>query len=98
MCKTAFFKSPRCGCRWWRIAEPCGPGMGFSTCGRFFDGRCKPAPPSYRAWSEPCPTHDLLGVYDRNQVRMVLGLHNGFRFGTGPSLRDPGVEVRCVVM
>lgn len=98
MCKTVFFESPVCGCRWWRITKPCRPGMGFSTCDRFFDGRSKNAPKMYLARTEPCPTHNLMGFYDLNYTRMVLGMHNGFRFGLGPGLGDPGFEVRCTVM
>ncbi|ERS96013.1 uncharacterized protein SPSK_00934 [Sporothrix schenckii 1099-18] len=38
MCRTAYYDHPLCGCRWLAIAQPCGPGMGFSTCPSFFSG------------------------------------------------------------
>lgn len=98
MCQSIIFKSPRCGCLWWRISEPCAPGMGFSTCARFHNGSCKGVPPGYLAWTEPCPKHDLRGFYDYNQTRMVVRVRNGLRWGVGPSVRDPGFDLTCGVM
>lgn len=43
MCRTAYYDHPLCGCRWLAIAQPCGPGMGFSTCPTFFSGRARRA-------------------------------------------------------
>jgi len=80
------------------ITRPCAPGMGFSTCPSFLDGVAKPQPPTLRATESACPVHDLRGVYDRNDMRLVLGMQNGIRWGTGPSKGDMGVEFRCLVM
>ncbi|TPX15608.1 uncharacterized protein E0L32_004306 [Thyridium curvatum] len=55
-------------------------------------------PPMYRARETACPVHDLLGFYDRNQVRMVVRLRNGLRWGTGPNREDYGVEFWCCVI
>lgn len=128
MCKTAYYTDPSCGCRWLRVVRPCAPGMGFSTCPRFFDGVAKPQPPCFRAvpgssfspsssssssrsggagagagagrrnGSGKCPVHDLRGAYDRNEVRRVLDVRNGMRWGQGPNKDDVGVEFGCVVM
>ncbi|KAL1901844.1 hypothetical protein Sste5346_001547 [Sporothrix stenoceras] len=38
MCRTAYYAHPLCGCRWYAVTHPCGPGMGFRTCSRFFTG------------------------------------------------------------
>ena len=43
----------------------------------------------------PCPKHDLGGAYDRNDVRMVLGITNGLHWGMGPDKDDVGVEMAC---
>ncbi len=44
MCRTAYYCHPLCGCRWLAVAQPCAPGMGFSTCPTFFTGKAKAAP------------------------------------------------------
>ncbi|KAI5926770.1 hypothetical protein F4810DRAFT_707310 [Camillea tinctor] len=36
--------------------------------------------------------------YDLNSVRMVTDVRHRWRWGVGPSRRDPGVDVDCVVM
>ncbi|KAK3336580.1 hypothetical protein B0T19DRAFT_43561 [Cercophora scortea] len=100
MCGIEFYKDTYCGHRWARIVQPCWPGYGFTTCPTFFTGYAQPQPVCYIAREEPCPACDLRGVYDRNQIRMVVRLRSGFRLGMGPSRCDPGVEVRwcCAVM
>jgi len=59
----------------------------------------RPAPPAYWARSgEPCPECDLEGEYDRNEIRQVVRVRNGFRLGLGPGTADPGVDLRCCVV
>ena len=111
MCYTAYYISPRCKCKWLRIERPCAPGLGFSTCPYFFDGTAKPQPPCFRTSKEapcaccggvctrtPCPVHELRGNYDRNEIRMVLGVTNGLHWGMGPDRGDVGVEMACCVV
>ena len=53
MCETAFFTHPFCGCRWLQVMQPCGPGMGLSTCPFLLSSssarasRAAPPPPAY---------------------------------------------------
>jgi len=99
MCTLEFYKGACCRHKWARVAQPCGPGMGFSTCPWLFGtGRARPQPEAFVARQEPCPQCDLGGVYSRNEVRAVVRFRRGFRLGLGPGRRDPGVEVRCGVM
>ncbi|KAK0612978.1 hypothetical protein B0T17DRAFT_620348 [Bombardia bombarda] len=93
MCRVEFYKDPYCGHRWARVTRPCYPGYGFTTCPSFFNGSSKSAPRCFVAVQEPCPKCDLRGTYDRNQIRVVRRVRNGFRLGTGPSRRDPGVDI-----
>ncbi len=81
-----------------RIDRPCAPGMGFSTCPLFFDGNIKPQPPTIKATRTACPIHDMKGNYDRNKSRMVVSVKHGMRWGWGPSKKDPGVDIGCVLM
>lgn len=100
MCEYGLFKSPRCGCKWLEITQPCGFGMGFNTCRDALprDGRCHRAPLAYIARSGRCPRHGLDGSYDRNDIRFVVRVSNGFRLGAGPNPSDPGIEFHCAVM
>jgi hypothetical protein len=41
---------------------------------------------------------DLCGNYDKNMIRMVTGIQNGFRWGFGPSKDDPGCDITCCTM
>lgn len=45
-----------------------------------------------------CPVHDLFGCYDRNFVRMVVKERSTLRIGFGPGKRDPGCDIKCIVM
>ncbi|EPE06731.1 hypothetical protein F503_03158 [Ophiostoma piceae UAMH 11346] len=53
MCETAFFTHPLCGCRWLQVMQPCGPGMGLSTCPFLLSSSstgasmASPPPPAY---------------------------------------------------
>ncbi len=98
MCRTAFYTDPTCKCRWMRVIQPCAPGLGFSTCAIFFNGMAKPQPLTFKATRCPCPVHDLLDNYDRNEFRMVVDIKNGMRWGWGPNKADPGVDFYCAVM
>lgn len=95
MCLTTHYTSRSCGHHWLAIRQPCWPGYGFSYCAAFVDGVAR----------EPSPEFEILGLcpacaapahYDRNLVRMIVGVHDHCRWGMGPSRGDPGVE--CVVM
>lgn len=97
MCQVAMFKSPRCKCKWLQIIEPCAPNAGFSQCPHFGTGDAMYYPPDeYESYQ--CPLHIYLGCYDRNYTRMVIRERCGIRIGSGPSRRDPGLEVACVLM
>ncbi|KAH8893768.1 hypothetical protein GQ53DRAFT_859696 [Thozetella sp. PMI_491] len=99
MCRHAIYKHHHCGCQWMQIIEGCHRGTGFDTCITFQGGPVKPPPPVLEtARFQPCPRCDLGGNYDRNFVRMVLGIHHGIRVGTGPGRNDKGVEIRCLLM
>jgi hypothetical protein len=103
MCRTAIFEHPRCGCGWMEITQSCASGMGLSTCPTFAEvGVIRRCPlRTYQATGRACPHHDLWGCYDRNQMRLVLGIENGVKIGTGPNKEDPGFEIRlgkCSVM
>ncbi|KAK0716997.1 hypothetical protein B0T26DRAFT_647829 [Lasiosphaeria miniovina] len=108
MCISEHYTDPTCRHTWARICQPCGPGMGFTTCPSFFgnDGTCmyarrgaKPAPRGpFVVYCEPCPVCDLRGAYDRNAVRVVVGVRRGVRAGAGPGRGDPGVDFTCCVM
>ena len=84
MCKPTLFHHQRCGHTWAVISEPCGPGMGFSTCPAFGSTAVKRRPRRYETSSRTCPRCGLRrgmagcgGDYDRNQVRMVEDMGNG---------------------
>lgn len=96
MCKTALYESRSCGCRWLRIDEQCGYGMGFYTCASLGDGLCKPAMKYYDC--EACPVHCMGGCYDRNSIRMLAKLQRGVKLGGGIHRGDPGCELKCAVM
>ncbi|KAI0596979.1 hypothetical protein F4775DRAFT_593712 [Biscogniauxia sp. FL1348] len=103
MCKTAHFRSRSCGHHWLQIAQPCGPGRGFSTCATFRGDGVAREPAAECRVGAPCPACSSCyysatggGMYDRNSVRMVTDMRRRWRWGLGPSKRDPGVE--CVVM
>ncbi|EFW99478.1 hypothetical protein CMQ_7846 [Grosmannia clavigera kw1407] len=48
--------------------------------------------------SSACPLHDLHGCYDRNDIRRVLDVQNGMRWGSGPNREDVGVEWNCCIL
>ncbi len=105
MCQYALYRSPRCGCRWLSVTEPCFSGAGFSTCETLRresngDGRMHPAVPAYRARRGSCPRHALDGYYDYNTTRMVIRIRHGVHVGVGGDRADPGVDVgwRCEIM
>lgn len=96
MCKLYHFKDPSCNHHWARIAHPCAHGTGFSDCPSFTDlNYVKGTPRAFIATREPCPTCDLKGCYDRNQIRMVTRQRKGFKIGKGPAKADRGVELFC---
>ena len=99
MCKHAIYKHPMCRCQWLQIIQACAPGMGFSTCETFNNNTVKRPPPLYMAHHTAlCPRCDMEDDYDRNTFRMVVAMRKGMRWGTGPSRRDPGWDIRCEVM
>ncbi|ROT40114.1 hypothetical protein SODALDRAFT_146123 [Sodiomyces alkalinus F11] len=98
MCQVTLHQNVNCKCRWGEISLPCGPGMGFSTCGQIGSGVARPGPMTQKSAYRLCPEHGLHGVYDRNCIRMVVGTRRGLKWGTGPNRQDSGCEFRCVVM
>ena len=98
MCRHVIYKHSYCGCRWMQIVEACHAGAGFTHCAALARDVAD-APSVVRTTRfQLCPRCDLQGLYDRNQIRMVLGTHRGVRVGCGPGRNDSGVEVRCLVM
>ncbi|CCF37624.1 hypothetical protein CH063_08916 [Colletotrichum higginsianum] len=95
MCEVFIYKHIKCGCVWGEIAVPCGPGMGYTTCGQFGSGIAKRPLRLQKAEHRPCPTHDMYGLYDGNQMRAIKKITHGVKIGTGPSKQDAGVEVAC---
>ncbi|KAF4807708.1 hypothetical protein CGCSCA5_v013131 [Colletotrichum siamense] len=98
MCEVFIYKHVECKCIWGEIAVSCGPGMGYATCGQFGSGIAKKPLRMQLANLRPCPKHDLLGLYDRNQIRMIKKITNGIKFGTGPNKQDAGIECACAIM
>ena len=104
MCKTTLFRHKTCDHTWAVVSEPCGPGMGFSTCETFGSANVKELPPYYTTSARTCPRcgfgkgGDFHYGYDRNIVRMVMGMGNGLKWGTGPGADDWGCELKCVVL
>ena len=105
MCKTTLFKHKTCKHTWGVISEPCGPGMGFSTCDTLYGGLHEGPPALYNTKSRPCPRceRELHRVqYDPNTVRMVESTGWGFKWGTGPGRDDWGWEMKfrdgCVIL
>ncbi|KAF4428073.1 Calcium channel YVC1 [Colletotrichum fructicola] len=98
MCEVFIYKHVECKCIWGEIAVSCGPGMGYTTCGQFGSGIAKKPLRMQLANLRPCPKHDLLGLYDRNQIRMIKKITNGIKFGTGPNKQDAGIECACAIM
>ena len=98
MCEATYYKHTGCQCRWAQITTQCLPGLGFSNCPDYGAGRVHAAPRYTLTNSPRCPVHDLLGLYDRNAVRMVVRVRNGVKWGSGPGVGDVGVECPCVVM
>ncbi|KAF6840105.1 nonselective cation channel [Colletotrichum plurivorum] len=95
MCEVFIYKHIECKCIWGEIAIPCGPGMGYTTCGQFGSGIAKRPLRLQLANLRPCPQHDLYGLYDRNRTRMIKKITHGIKFGTGPNKQDAGIEVAC---
>ena len=105
MCGVTYFQHKKCKHMWAVITEPCGPGLGFSTCARMGDGSAREAPRLFRTRGRPCPRCGLRGAYDLNAVRMVSGMGWGVKWGTGPGKEDWGCEIElgrmkpgCVVL
>lgn len=101
MCEVFIYKHVGCKCVWGQIALPCGPGMGYTTCGQFGSGIAKKPLRLQLAVKRACPTHELHGLYDRNQTRVINKITHGIKFGTGPSKQDAGFELPvpcCAVM
>lgn len=97
MCRVTYFKHKTCSHIWATVTEPCGPGMGFTTCGMFNDGSAVREPPAYyRTKTRRCPrcTWGPRG-YDLNAVRMVEEIGWGCKWGLGPAREDWGCEVKC---
>jgi hypothetical protein len=95
MCRVTYFQQKTCKHIWATITEPCGPGMGFTTCTTFGDGSLvKDAPKYYRTEMRPCPR--CAGRhYDLNSVRMVESVGWGCKWGLGPAREDLGCEIKC---
>ncbi|KXH25146.1 hypothetical protein CSIM01_11407 [Colletotrichum simmondsii] len=95
MCEVFIYKHVKCKCVWGEIAVQCGPGMGYTTCGQFGSGIAKRPLRLQMADKRPCPAHDLYGLYDRNQARVIKKISHGIKIGAGPSKQDAGIEVPC---
>lgn len=102
MCNVTYFQHKTCKHKWAVVSQPCGPGMGFSTCELFGNGAAKEATAMYKTKSRLCPRCDLGGVYDRNVVRVVEKMGWGVKWGAGPARDDWGFELKmedgCVML
>lgn len=104
MCTTTLFQHKTCKHIWAIIKEPCGPGMGFSTCENFTRGTVKEPPAIYNTRSRPCPRceREPGRVCDANAIRAVESMGWGVKWGTGPEREDWGCEVKfrggCVIL
>ena len=103
MCRTAIYYNPGCRCRWVAVTHSCGVNMGLTTCPTFREIGVvrRGPPPTFKSRHWACPRHDLRGFYDRNMMRMVLGIENGLKIGCGPDSEDPGIEIplgRCTIL
>ncbi|KAH7328830.1 hypothetical protein B0I35DRAFT_418469 [Stachybotrys elegans] len=94
MCSVTFFQHKKCKHAWAVVTTPCGPGLGFSTCGSFGNGITKDTPKFYKTRARPCPRCDLHGVYDRNVMLLVRNMGWGVKWGTGPDQNDWGLDIR----
>ncbi len=89
-------KSPSCNHWWAEILTPCSEGKNFSTCASFQNGKARSPQnhPIYKAEAKTCPKCDKKDDYDGEKIRMIKGVMNGYRCGTGPSKSDGGFEVQ----
>jgi hypothetical protein len=94
MCIVMYFRHKECKHTWGVITEPCGPGMGFSTCASFgSSGAVKATPKLYKTKSRPCPRCELKAGYDCNVLRMVKDMGWGLKWGVGLDEDDWGFQV-----
>ncbi|KFA46629.1 hypothetical protein S40293_08207 [Stachybotrys chartarum IBT 40293] len=93
MCNITYFQHKKCKHVWAVITTPCGPGLGFMTCGTFGSGMTKDTPKFYKSRKRPCPRCDLQGDYDRNNTLMVERMGWGVKWGLGPDENDWGVDL-----
>lgn len=104
MCNTTLFEHRNCKHTWAVISEPCGPGMGFVTCGTFGSSTAKQPPRLYRTRTRLCPRCERAEgrrYHDPNMVRMVEARGGKVKWGTGPDDHDWGCEIKfgsCVVL
>lgn len=97
MCTTKIYKNEDCGCQWAAIDMPCGFGMGFSVCPSFGNGQTVQRMRYFKAKPGSCPWHDY-NYSSPNEIRRVLKMRKGVKWGEGPARVDRGIEFTCSVM
>jgi hypothetical protein len=100
MCTTKMYESKECKHRWLVIANPCGYGKGFSTCGVFntIPYRTR-TPKCYPVSKDDCPWHSLKGNYDFNSIRMIdnIKFHNRGIPVVGTSTQRHNMMICCII-
>ena len=95
MCTAKVLRSTTCEHRWAEIIKPCAEDRNFGNCPSFEDGKARSRTnnPWYKAAENTCPKCDKKDDYDGDKIRMVKGVQQGYRVGTGPSKSDTGIDM-----
>lgn len=95
MCTSKLLKSPSCEHWWAEILKPCAEDRNFGNCSSFENGKVRnlKSNPWQKAEEKSCPRCDKKDDYDGDKIRMVKGIQQGYKWGTGPSKSDFGCDL-----
>lgn len=96
MCRT-------CKRRWFRLTKPCAEGKNMSNCPSFEDGKARSDRDLITTMvdAENCPICTP-EKYDADNLRLVMSMSSGVRYGLGLGRTDVGKDVKlyfcCTIM